>query len=1018
VLLVILAVLAMPVLSKPWLEIPEMKVKVHATPDQVRPFARQVLEFYEATPEWFIGAVQKPVYEELLAKGFRIEVLVPDVRARALELDAYFHSYTYFRDTWGIIAAAHPDICVFDTIGRSAGGRRLVAMKISDNPTQMEGEPRICFDFSIHGNENNGCEIADYAMKQLLDGYGVDPFITYLVNEREIWLIPMDNPDGLVSRSRYNDNGIDMNRDYGYAFDEGAGGGSTPFQETEVQSFYHLAERYPMAAWSQYHSGATMAMQPWGYTSKATMDSVIHAWEMGRYGQITGYQAGQISRILYPVDGGSTDWYYGARGALGYAIEVCDGQPSPVNQIDTINRANWTAMREQIQRVGRGISGYVTDSMSGQPVAARISVNPPDWFTYTDSIGYYHKNAWAGTYAVTATANGYATKTVSGVVVPADTFVLVNVALARDTAAPTSAFKLTSCKIAQSTPNVNPTNGWWALGRQDGRRFSLGNGGYATFDMGASTPILNGAGDDFTVIEGDADPEACSVFVSNTWLGPWHYVGFGTGTQGYDLSAAGQSLARFVRIRDDGNGGSGANAGFDLDALEAVVVNAPAVVYQSQAVLDSAPGNNDGKLDPGETAGLAVSLKNAGRVGVTGLTAVLRTSDVFVSVLDSTADYGAMPPDTTRTNWSDLFQVAAASGTPREHPATMKLFVTGVDYADSITFTIVVGEIRSVDPIPDGPRTPARYWAYDDVDVGYPQHPAFGWVEINPVGTRLTLSDDQTTVVSLPTGFGPWRYYGQSYTQISICSNGWVAPGSTTNSAYTNATLPDGQSPPNISLLWDDLYPGTGNGVWYYHDAANHRFVVEYDSVAKYSPRSSFITGQVVIYDTTMSSPTGDNILVMQYKAGNDFGSSTIGIEDPAAAIGIQCLYNGAYTRGCADLAAGRAIKYTTQDPTGIRASDDLPLAPRGALALGANPLRREASIRYDVPAAGRVVLSVYDNSGRLVRELAQGRVPAGRYHATWNRTDGSGRTVAAGVYWLRLETAAGENVVKAVVVR
>jgi hypothetical protein len=243
VLSALLVALAVPVLGQSWLEIPEMKVKVYATPEQVHTFQNQVLEFYNATPEWFIGAVQKPVYEELLTKGYRIEVIVPDVRARAMEFDAYFHSYTYFRDTWGIFASAHPDLCVFDTIGTTAGGRMMVAMKISDNPTQMEGEPRICFDFSIHGNENNGCEIADYVMKTLVNGYNVDPTITYLVNSLEIWLVPMDNPDGLVSRSRYNDHGIDMNRDYGYAFDEGAGGGSTPFQETEVQSFYWLGEK-------------------------------------------------------------------------------------------------------------------------------------------------------------------------------------------------------------------------------------------------------------------------------------------------------------------------------------------------------------------------------------------------------------------------------------------------------------------------------------------------------------------------------------------------------------------------------------------------------------------------------------------------------------------------------------------------------------------------------------------------------------------------------------------------------
>ena len=61
----------------------------------------------------------------------------------------------------------------------------------------------------------------------------------------------------------------------------------------------------------------------------------------------------------------------------------------------------------------------------------------------------------------------------------------------------------------------------------------------------------------------------------------------------------------------------------------------------------------------------------------------------------------------------------------------------------------------------------------------------------------------------------PFRYYGQNYTQVSICGNGWVAPGSTTVSAYTNTALPsDRDAAAMVCLNWDDLYPPTGGGVW------------------------------------------------------------------------------------------------------------------------------------------------------------------------------------------------------------
>jgi hypothetical protein len=1011
----------MPLSAANYPDVVEMKVRIEATPAQVAQIGRVVLEFYNAGDGWFVGAVTRPTYERLAADGYKIDVLVADVRAEAMKYDGFFHTYAQLRDTWATIAQNHPSFCRLDTIGLSANGNLMLAMKISDNVNVMEGEPRICFDFSMHGNENNGCEIAHWALLQIVNGYGVDPDITRWVNEREIWLVPMDNPDGLISRSRYNGNGVDCNRNYGYSWD---GGGPSVFSEPEVQSFYHLGETHPMAAWSQYHSGAESAMWPWFYTSKATMDSVVHAYEMTRYGQICSYDAYQISRGLYPGNGGSTDWYYGARGALGYAVEVCGGQPSPPSEIDTINHKNWSAMKEQIERVMWGVRGRVLDSASGQPVDARVTVNPPNWFTYTDSMGYFCKNVHAGTYAVTFEANGYRSKTVSGVSVPADTFTVANVSLARDTAAPTCAFKVITSDINENPSNSNPTFASYALGRSDGQRFSIGNGGYCSFDVGAKTPIINGAGSDFNVIEGDGDPEACSVFVSNDWNGPWHYVGFGTGTQGYDLTVAGLSTARFVRIADDGNGGSGGYAGFDLDAIEAVVVNAPAIVYQGQTIIDSPPGGNgDGKLDRDENADLVVALKNAGRVGVSNLTAVLRTSDAFVSVQDSSGTYGSVPPDSVRSNNADRFRVAAAANTPQEHEAQMRLYLTGTDYADSVLFTITVGAILVTDPIPDGPRTPPLYWAYDDIDTLYPQHPDYNWVEVKTLGTRIPFpNNDDVVTVNLPTGFGPLKFYGQRYTQVSVSADGWVACGNYTQSAYNNTGLPSASAPrATVFLNWDDLYPDLGGlgYVYWYHDTANHRFIVEYDSVAYYNAQTTRDKFEAIIYDTTVVTPTGDNIVVVQYRTAAGFSSSTAGIQDPTSAIAIQDLYNGTLAHGAAPIAAGRAIKYTTKDPTAIAepVSSTMPDTRLSFVSLG-NPSRGRVALYYNLPVAGVVTLAVYDGAGRLVKELANGPARVGAHHVVWDGTDVEGRKVGAGVYLVRLVTSDKSVVQKTAVVR
>ncbi|MFO7638964.1 MAG: M14 family zinc carboxypeptidase, partial [bacterium] len=713
----------------------DMKLRVWLSPGRIDELADRVLEFYEVGPESFVAAFTREDHDWLVAHGYSVDVLVRDMREEAARFDAFFHTYQQICDTWAIIAQDHPGICVLDTIGTSYNGNLMLAMKISDNPTVMEGEPRICFDFTIHGNENNGTEIAHHVLLELVNGYGSDPDITRWVNSREIWLLPMVNPDGLISRSRTNGRGVDCNRNYGYAW---SGGGSGPFSEPEIQALYRLGVANPMAMWTQYHSGTERAMWPWGYTQLATMDSVVHRYEMVRYGQLAGYPYCQIARGLYPVNGGSTDWYYGATGAQGYGIEVCNGQPSPPSQIDEINAENWLAMQEMIERVGWGVGGRVLDSVSGAPLAARIELTPPDWLTYADTMGYFHKNLHAGTYSVTVRANGYATRTIPGVVVPAEGSAWLDIALAPDSVAAPTAFRVITSKLGSS----NSTSAWWALGPRDGRRLTLEKGAWASFDMGENTPIINGPGIDFYVVEDDGSPGACSVYVANDWNGPWHYAGFGTGTQGYDLQVAGQSVARFVRIADDNIG----TDGYHLDAIEAVVVSAPALVLQGRTVIDSPPGGNaDGKLDPGETADLIVELKNVGRVGVSGLTGILRTGDSMVSIPDSTGTFGELLPDSTRRNNADRFVVSADAATPREHPARMVLHLAGTDYADSLVFTLIVGELRSVDPIPDN-ASPVRYWAYDDGDSGYVQAPVFDWYDITGVGTRLPITGDDQTV--------------------------------------------------------------------------------------------------------------------------------------------------------------------------------------------------------------------------------------------------------------------------------
>ncbi|MEO0009071.1 MAG: M14 family zinc carboxypeptidase [candidate division WOR-3 bacterium] len=994
-----------------WAQEREMKVRVYCPKVRLHAIAREVLEFYEVTDDYFVGAVSEHTYERLKSIGYRVDVLVPDMQKEAAEQCSgedfgRYHSYQEIMDTFALIATTHPNICQLETIAVSPTGKYVIALKITQNPTVENHRPRLEWDGTTHGNENIGTEICWYITRQLTDNYGSDPLITYLVNTREIWIIPCVNPEGLINRTRGNSTGIDLNRDYGYAWNQESGA-NVPWSQPETRGLRNFFTRHPFVITMTYHSGATAVMWPWSYSRIATYDSTAHSQWCQQYGSITGYPAYQISRGLYECQGTSTDFYYGAEGALGFAAEVASGQPPPQNQIDTICRANWTASKQWMIRGGYGIRGCITDSATGLPVKRAIVISDPtNWMVYTDTCGWFFKYVLPGTYSLRVLADGYQPKTVSGISMPSDTFVVINVRLSPDTTAPITGYKVTTW-ICKDPTQAGNTMGLFALGRQDARVLTLTNRGMAVIEL--SAPIINGPGTDFTVYSTTTKP--CSVYVSSDWNGPWSFCAFGNGNIACDLASAGVPFASYVRLNDGGQS-------YDLDAIEGTIVNAPALVYQSQTIIDSPPGgNNDGRLDPGESAGLILALRNAGRITASDIAGILKTDDIYVSITDSNGYFGNIPADSTRSNYSDRFTVQASAQTPREHSVRLRLYLHGSNYHDSLLLTLTVGELRVTDPIPDNSE-PTLYYAYDEVDTAYAEHPEFEWVEIYGIGTRLSLSDDQTYTISLPPAFGSFVFYGQAYNQISVCSNGWIAPGTTTRTDYNNTALPNSNMPPLIAANWDDLDPRYGDSVWYYHDAISHRFIIEWDSV-HYISSSDWDKFEIILYDTTLAGEDGNSKFVIQYLTANRPGSSaTVGIQDHTKTKFIQALYNGIYHRAASPWVPGHALRFSTNWRTGINEEEAVNNVPMPKITVRTNPVRKALNLRLNLPASGVSALLIYDRCGRLVRRVSPGDLQSGTYWLTLRLVDQKGISLSPGVYWLKLVTDTGSASAKISVVR
>ena len=67
-----------------------------------------------------------------------------------------------------------------------------------------EGEPEVRFDAMHHAREPQGMQTVLYFTTMLLEGYGSDPLATWLVDNRELWILPCVNPDGYVYNETTN----------------------------------------------------------------------------------------------------------------------------------------------------------------------------------------------------------------------------------------------------------------------------------------------------------------------------------------------------------------------------------------------------------------------------------------------------------------------------------------------------------------------------------------------------------------------------------------------------------------------------------------------------------------------------------------------------------------------------------------------------------------------------------------------------------------------------------------------
>ncbi len=384
----------------------------------------------------------------ILSLGFEVEILYKESDFSGY-FDPLYHTYEETVEYLKSMERLYPHISKLFMIGKSTRfGYPIYAMKISDNPEFEEEEIRILIDGMHHAREPLGNEICLSLMEYLLKGYGNDKRVTDWVDNYEIWVIPILNPEGYKfivdnnlsypwwrknlrdnnnnGKIDYNYDGVDLNRNYNINWTYGGSPdpsswvyrGPYPFSENETiaKRDLALAEKFTLSV--TYHSYGEIIYYPWEWPDtgeKAPDQALLNeiASEMAKRIENeskNGYYS--YERVI--ASNMSPPWMYREVGTLEFLVEVGTSFIPEGSKIEAIVRSNLEGLFYLFERVsGSGVNVKVFDSKTFYPVSAEVRILEIDDFKYikprkTDPrTGSITRLLLPGDYTILVSSPGY-----------------------------------------------------------------------------------------------------------------------------------------------------------------------------------------------------------------------------------------------------------------------------------------------------------------------------------------------------------------------------------------------------------------------------------------------------------------------------------------------------------------------------------------------------------------------------------------------------------------------------------
>ncbi|MEO8512169.1 MAG: M14 family zinc carboxypeptidase [Ignavibacteria bacterium] len=242
------------------------------------------------------------------------------------------------------------------SIGTTFEGRTQWAVRITHNPDAPTGRPQVLYHALIHAREPESMETQFFYFLWLMENYNTDITARYILDNREIYWLPVFNVDGYVYNQTTNPNGggmwranrhvtsgncgfVDPNRNFGiYQYwnssnngsstDPCAGGqgtyrGTLPFSELETQNVMNFVNTHNFNAAFGAHTYGNYLIKPWCWSdpSPTPDDAKFNTYLADMKYSNPVYTTGPPSLTVgYQVRGGADDWYYNDSTHAGHHI--------------------------------------------------------------------------------------------------------------------------------------------------------------------------------------------------------------------------------------------------------------------------------------------------------------------------------------------------------------------------------------------------------------------------------------------------------------------------------------------------------------------------------------------------------------------------------------------------------------------------------------------------------------------------------------------------------------------------